>query len=110
MKDNGPEKIKEEAQAAMDELDKASRKKDEFPEDVEVNMQVEIAEGKVDAIADAADEIIEAKEVGLKEKPKMREVINKAKEKRQYNLMWKDAKTLFLKGQKDELNTMMVTV
>lgn len=40
----------------------------------------------------------------------MKEIINKAKEKRQYNLMWKDAKTYFLNGRKEELTTMMTTV
>lgn len=38
----------------MDELDEVSRKRDEFPEDEETNMMVEVAEAKVDAIADAA--------------------------------------------------------
>jgi len=40
----------------------------------------------------------------------MKAIINKAKEKRQYNLMWKDAKNLFLKGKKEDLNIMMETV
>jgi hypothetical protein len=109
-KEKGLEEIEQEAEVAIDELDTISRKRDEFPDDEETNMRVEVAEAKVDAIADAAEEIVEAKEVGLKEKPKMKAIINKAKEKRQYNLMWKDAKTLFLKGKKEDLSIMMETV
>jgi hypothetical protein len=109
-KDGGLTVITEQVTIAMDTLDKATRKKDEFPDDAQTNMEVEVAEAKVDAIADAADEIVVEKVVGIKEIPKMKELINKSREKRAYNLMWKDAKTLYLKGQKVELTTMMETV
>lgn len=110
LKENGLEEIEEDVEVAIDELDEVSRKRDEFPDDEETNMLVEVAEAKVDAIAEAAEEIVEAREVGIKEKPKMKKLINKAKEKRQYNLMWKDAKTYYLTGRKEELATMMETV
>lgn len=98
------------ADQAVDELDNASRKRDEFPEDEQTNLEVEIAEAKVDAIADAGEEIDADGELGLKERPKMSIVIKKIREKRYYNNMWKDAKKLYLDGEKDELKTMMDTV
>jgi hypothetical protein len=110
--ETGVTMIKEEAEHAMDELDKATRKQEEFPDDEQVNIEVEVAEAKVDSIAEASEEIIDAKEVGVRERGPMKEIIQKAKEKRAYNNMWKDAKTMYFKveGGKEELQTMMETV
>lgn len=102
-KDGGLENITVTAETYIDELDQASRKRDEFPDDEECNIHAEMAEAKVDAIADAGDEIDDDKELGLKERPRMRYIINRIREKRCYCNMWKDAKTLYLKGNKEEL-------
>jgi hypothetical protein len=108
--EGGVARIKVKVEVVMDELDKAARKQEEFPEDEQANIEVEIAEAKIDAVADAAEEIVDAREVGLSERPKMKEIIRKAQERRAYNSMWKEAKTLFLRGSKEELTTLFYTV
>lgn len=110
VKEGGLKKVEEEVEEATDELDAASRKVEEFPEDEQANIEVEVAEAKVEAIADAAEEVIETKTVGVSEITKVKKIIRKCKEKRAYNTMWKDAKILFQKGDKEELKTMMETV
>jgi hypothetical protein len=53
--EKGVEMIKQEAEAAIDQLDQATRKQEEFPEDEQANIEVEVAEAKVDSIAEASE-------------------------------------------------------
>ena len=108
--DDGLEKIKLEAEEAADHLDDVTRRQEEFPEDALVNLNVEIAERRIDVIADAAQLVIDSKDIGLSEREKMKDIITNAKESRLYATIWKEAKGLLLNEHFDELDTMFETI
>lgn len=80
----------------MADLDQAARKQEEFPGDEQANIDLEVAEATLDSITGAAEEVVEAKEVGLSETPTMQELIQRSRERRAYNSMWYEARMLFM--------------
>jgi hypothetical protein len=69
----------------MDNLDKAARKHEEFPEDEDSNIDLEVAEADLDAIIYASEKVVELNELGLKDTPILSQQIELSKERRSYN-------------------------
>lgn len=99
-----------EAEKARKELDLAARKQEEFPEDEESNIALEIAESNLDAIVYAGEEIVKENTLGVRDSPKLQEQMEWTKEKRAYNTMYSEAKSLFMSEEYDEFRMMMATV
>jgi hypothetical protein len=59
----------------MDALDRAARKLEEFPDDEKANIELEVAEARLDAITGAGDEVIQANVAGIKNDPVIKEIM-----------------------------------
>jgi len=108
--EGGLDSILNETQEVMDSLDAAARKHEEFPDDEDSNVDLEVAESNLDAIIYAGDKVVELNELGLIDSPKMVEMMEASRERRAYNQMWSEAKTLFMAGEYDELYLMFETI
>lgn len=108
--ETGLQEVIVEAEKARKELDLAARKQEEFPEDEESNIALEIAEANLDAIVFAGEEIVKENTLGVRDSPKLQEQMEWTKEKRAYNTMYSEAKSLFMSEEYDEFRMMMATV
>jgi hypothetical protein len=106
VEDKGMETIQYTITEAMENLDTASRAREEFPSDLQINIEVEMREAKLDAMINAGSDMIGYGDFGIKDAPKMKEYITYAKERRAYNNMFGEARTLYLTGEFDELTLM----
>lgn len=64
MQDGGITTITYEIELCMDDLDQASRKQEEFPDDEQANIDLEVIEARLDSMCNAGDLIIEEKVIG----------------------------------------------
>jgi hypothetical protein len=108
--DTGLTEMIDESVKVRKSLDLAARKQEEFPEDEQSNINLEIAEANLDAIVYAGEQIVKENHLGFRDSPKLQEQIEWTKEKRAYNTMYSEAKQLYLSGSFDELRMMMETV
>jgi hypothetical protein len=110
-KDEGRlEEVKAQVAEGMDGLDRAARMREEFPEDEQANIDLEVAEARLDAITGAGDQVLAENAVTAEEEPAFKDIIQDAKEQRAYNSLWLECKTLFTNGETDELALMMETI
>jgi len=94
----------------MDDLDHLSRKREEFPNDELTNIELEVAEAKLDAIIGAGDRLITRRAFGMNDEPMMKEWLQRSRERRVYNSYWGEAKDLYVRGERDELSMMFLII
>jgi len=88
---------------AVKEYDTAARKQEEFPDDEQVAVEVETAESKVEAQAEALDKIVKSKRAPIGSEKKLKMLRNKGKERKEYNQMFNESKRMLKEGKKEEV-------
>jgi len=74
-KADGIELVEAEVIKCMNGLDQAARKQEEFPEDKQANIDLEVAEARLDAVTGAGGEVLAAKGVGAELAPTLKELM-----------------------------------
>jgi hypothetical protein len=103
VKNGKSDSVVEEAEEFMLELDQATSRQEEFPEDEEANVDAELAESKVKALEEVVGDIVKSDRLGVKDTKTFSDIKKKTSERRAYNRLYHEAKEYQEKGEVEVL-------